>query len=132
MDLTAIAATNFRAFKEAGIRPPATGLLLVAGAINSGKSALLSAFDVVAANVDDTGSWRHTTSSSPAQVIALFTVSDQERRRILHGAANADQLFEQGAFAQLEYRFEDHGDEPPELTRVRGRWPGQEEFLSVA
>lgn len=46
---------NFRAFHSAEIRLPGNGLVLVAGANNAGKTALLSAFDAM----------RATTAMSP-------------------------------------------------------------------
>src|SRR6266536_569362 len=49
-----VAVENFRPFQAASIRLPASGLVLVAGANNSGKSALLSALDVVAGIGADT------------------------------------------------------------------------------
>jgi len=39
---------NFRAFRKAEMRLPGTGLVLVAGPNNVGKTALLSALDALA------------------------------------------------------------------------------------
>jgi len=49
---------NYRAFRHAEMTLPEEGLVLVAGANNSGESALLSAFDVVAGSIDEAGSRR--------------------------------------------------------------------------
>jgi hypothetical protein len=46
--LESLKLQDFRAYRSAAVALPPHGLVLVAGANNSGKSALLSALDVVA------------------------------------------------------------------------------------
>jgi len=115
---------NYRAFRHAEMTLPEEGLVLVAGANNSGESALLSAFDVVAGSIDEAGSRRHVGASSSPQVTALFTLSDEERRVILGLAVSGDQLFDHCAVTRLEFLFEGENEASLELVRVRAEWPG--------
>jgi predicted ATP-dependent endonuclease of OLD family len=49
--LQRISLRRFRAFPEADMELPSKGLLLITGANNTGKTALLSALDVAAQNL---------------------------------------------------------------------------------
>jgi AAA15 family ATPase/GTPase len=62
--LREFAVKNFRPFEATSVRVPDSGLVLVAGAINAGKSALLSALDVVAGIGSDTTAWRRADRQS--------------------------------------------------------------------
>ena len=73
--LRELAVENFRPFEATSVRLPDSGLVLVAGAINAGKSALLSALDLVAGIGLDTTAWRRAGSSEHARVSATFDLS---------------------------------------------------------
>jgi predicted ATP-dependent endonuclease of OLD family len=68
---------NFRAFRHAEMGLPDDGLVLLAGANNSGKSALLSAYDVIAGNAGDTAALRACAEFS----LVIPGVSRCARRR---------------------------------------------------
>ena len=70
MHLLDLDVQNFRAFRAASLRLAVSGPVLIAGANNAGKTALLSAIDAVAGINQDPTSLRHLGSDSPAQVTA--------------------------------------------------------------
>ena len=65
---------NFRAFRKAEIHLPGTGLVLVAGSNNAGKTALLSALDVLAGDHGDLASLRYGGAVEPARLSATFVL----------------------------------------------------------
>src|SRR5689334_8160766 len=77
MKLRRLEMWNFRAFEHAVIDYPESGVLLVAGANNSGKTALLSGFDAVAGRT--LLQVQHRGSDEPAKVLAEFALDDSER-----------------------------------------------------
>ncbi|HEX4805854.1 MAG TPA: AAA family ATPase [Conexibacter sp.] len=77
MRLRRLTIERFRAFERAEFTLPKSGLLLIAGANNSGKSAVLSAVDVVAG--EQVPSPRHHRATRPATIEAEFELSDRER-----------------------------------------------------
>ncbi len=81
MQLRRLKIERFRAFESAEITLPESGLVLIAGANNSGKSALLSAVDVVAGR--EIRSPRHHGAEAPAEITAEFWLSDEERASLL-------------------------------------------------
>lgn len=80
--LVQVRVENFRAFRNASFDVPVSGLLLVAGQNNSGKSALLSALDTVSGNTSTVGI-RYANSIEPARVWARFALEDGARARVL-------------------------------------------------
>ncbi len=76
----------FRAFNDTELTLPETGLVLVVGANNSGKSALLSAIDVLRQVMPD-APITNTSSSGPAKVVGTFVVEDTIRDLILAGSS---------------------------------------------
>jgi DNA repair ATPase RecN len=78
---------NFRAFQSAEMRLPGNGLVLVAGANNAGKTALLSAFDAITGDYGDVTSLRHGGSEEPARLRATFDLDQAERAAILENAS---------------------------------------------
>jgi len=126
-----VRAENFRAFRHAEITLPQDGLVLVAGANNSGKTALLSAFDVIAGDSGDIMSLQHAGQDAPASVTATFALADDEKLVVLASAQSRDQLLADGAAASLEFLFME-SPEPQRaaglaglgLTEIRGDWPG--------
>lgn len=81
MRLRRLKVERFRAFDQAEVALPQHGLALIAGANNSGKSALLSAVDIVAGQ--QIPSPRHHGVTAPARIEAEFALSDPERATLL-------------------------------------------------
>jgi putative AbiEii toxin of type IV toxin-antitoxin system len=123
MLLREFAVENFRPFEAAEVRLPGSGLVLVAGAINAGKSALLSALDVVAGVGSDTTAWRRAGSSQPARVSATFDLSAEERFTLLAASDRRAELMERGIANQLKFVFEEQAAGNPLLANVLGSWP---------
>ncbi|MFD5010125.1 AAA family ATPase [Streptomyces chartreusis] len=80
MEFLTLSAKDFRAYEEFTLGASSTGLTLVTGPNNSGKSSLLNALDVVAMLPSETPYGRY--GASPA-VRARFSLSDEERGAIL-------------------------------------------------
>lgn len=126
MLLRELAVENFRPFETASIHLPNHGLVLVAGANNAGKSALLSALDVVAGVGMDVKAWRRAGSAGSAKVAATFILSDEERSALFAANPLGATLAAAGAARRLQLIFA----EDPELNdlglaQVMGEWPGQ-------
>jgi energy-coupling factor transporter ATP-binding protein EcfA2 len=92
MRLRDVQAQNFRSFPSAEIRLSESGLVLIAGANNSGKSALLSAVDAVAGDSGDLGSLRFALSEESARLRATFDLTEAERASILANASGGPAL----------------------------------------
>src|SRR5215469_10987863 len=125
MLLRELAAENFRPFETASVRLPTHGLVLVAGANNAGKSALLSAADVVAGVSVDVQSLRRSGSVSPARVMATFSLSDEERSSLFAASPRQAEFVAAGAASRLQLIFEEQPGANPLLTDVLGEWPGR-------
>jgi hypothetical protein len=121
MLLREVTVENFRPFESASVRLPAEGLVLVAGANNSGKSALLSALDVVAGVGVDTQAWRRAGSASPARVAAIFTLSAEERSELFAVNPPRDELVAGGGASRLQLLFEDQPGGNLRLVSGAGR-----------
>lgn len=82
MYLSKLTLDNFLPYESATMTLPATGLMFIAGANNSGKSALLAAFDVAAGRADSRA-WRFAGAADPAQIVATYTLSEDERQSLV-------------------------------------------------
>ena len=79
MRLTHVEVQDYRAFHQAAFDIPENGLVVVVGPNNAGKSALLSALDVVA-GLPVEGPWRNAyAGAAPTWIIADFALTDDER-----------------------------------------------------
>jgi predicted ATPase len=117
---------EFRAFRHASVELPEVGLVLVAGANNTGKSAFLSALDVVAGR-GTPPRVRHADASEPARVCARFVLSEAERGRLL-ARVRDEAILGGGAFSWVEWDFaEDSGSLFP--FELRAAWPGRESLV---
>ena len=124
MQLCELAVENFRAFRQVSMRLPAQGLVLVAGANNSGKSSLLSGLDVVAGSPGETASLRHAGTDGTIRVAATFRLGDDERLAFRDGLPGSNaMLVPPEAVTQLQYVFEEHEGQGPGLVEIRGYWP---------
>jgi AAA domain, putative AbiEii toxin, Type IV TA system len=105
---------------------PLHGLVLVAGANNSGKSALLSALDVIAGSKQPAAA-RHAAASEPARVLARFALSEEERAQLLASVSDPT-ILKSDALTWLEWHFiqvDGGGLVPLELHTA---WPGHSDI----
>jgi AAA domain len=116
--------SEFRAFRTATIEFPAAGVVVVAGANNTGKSALLSALDVVRGNYGVAGSLtRHAAATSPARIRARFELTAEERKRLLEQVE--DHLIRRSdALSWLEWHFVQIQEGALQATELHAAWPG--------
>lgn len=104
MHLSELKIANFLAYQEAELPLDASGLLLVIGPNNAGKSALLAALDIVAGTARG-GNWRRAGSTVFAQVTATFTIDDEDERAFILGdGAHPEWMHELQA---LRFEWED-------------------------
>lgn len=129
MLLTKVIVDNFRAFRYAEITIPQAGLVLLAGANNTGKTALLSAFDVIAGDSGDITSVRHAGADAPPQVTGTFALSLAEQLELLAHTPHGESLFASETLTTLDFVFAQHevlrsqDDSQLGLTEIRGDWP---------
>lgn len=123
---------NFRAFRNADMNFPEAGLVLVAGPNNAGKTALLSALDVLAGDQGDLTSLRHGHAQTPARLSATFNLHERERAAILQNAVGGQWLLDAGVLSSLQFVFEQREDQSLVLREVLGKWPDSEELQPVA
>src|SRR5262249_48677814 len=121
MKLRKIELESFRAFQSASIDIPESGLVLVAGVISAGKSALLSTFDVIAFG-EQPAERKNYKSSSAARIAATFTLDDNERERVL-GSASDESLLPNGAFREVTWEYSDQFGTGLGASELRATWP---------
>jgi energy-coupling factor transporter ATP-binding protein EcfA2 len=116
--------TNFRAYQAASLTLPLTGLVLLVGANNTGKSALLSALDLVVQGGTPTMP-RHAASSEPARVRARFVLSEDEQQQLLRasGLSLAEQMI---AFQWVEWHFAEVPPANLQALELHASWPGRD------
>ena len=129
MKLVRLELHSFRAFDHATVDFPESGVLLVAGANNSGKSALLSALDSIAGG-GSFGEMQHYGSATPARVTASFRLDDQERDSLLWDASDRS-LEESIALREVHWDFAsiDQGGLTP--VRISTEWPSHETLTLI-
>lgn len=109
---------NFRAFAHAELAVPDSGPLLVAGANNAGKSALLSAIDVIATG-EQVPESVHYGATGPTSIAATFALDDDERDA-LWSEAEAVRTQHRNAFQTISFDFKYPGAAPlVQLAPVR-------------
>ncbi len=124
MYLRSLELSDFRAFRAATIEFPAGGVVAVAGANNSGKSALLSALDVVRGDYGVAGSLtRHAAATSPARMRARFDLAAEERERLLeHGEDH--RVRRSDALSWLEWHFVQVNEAALQPAELHAAWGG--------
>jgi predicted ATPase len=122
LDLQQVEVRDFRAFRHALVELPCAGLVLVAGANNTGKTALLSALDVIAGR-GTPPRVRHADASRPTEVLARFILPESERRRLL-GEVAEEAIFRRGAFSWVEWIFREDQNGSLVPLELRAPWPG--------
>lgn len=85
MYLTELTVADFLPYREATLPLGSNGLVLIIGPNNAGKSALLSALDVVGGTARG-GNWRRAGSTGFARVTATFAIDDDGERGFVLGA----------------------------------------------
>ena len=129
-ELVELRIEDYRAFRRASLALKPSGLILVAGPNNVGKSALLSAFDVVA-GLDAPMTVRHAEGTR-VRIWARWQLYKDERRALLGVASNTDQLLMHDAASWLEWEFDEfQGRIQPVAASVK--WPDTErlEFARI-
>ncbi|MEU9242840.1 AAA family ATPase [Streptomyces sp. NPDC048385] len=128
-ELIHVRGRDFRGYREFSVDLQGNGLFLVAGPTNSGKSALLSALDVIA-GVEFTDSVRHAQGRQ-ARITARWSLSDEERERLLGGSSETGQLLADLETAHwMEWVFSEHeGYIRP--TRITVQWQGEERTIAL-
>jgi hypothetical protein len=127
--LSGVVVDNFRAFGHAEMSLPEAGLVLLTGANNTGKTALLSAFGVIAGDTGDTTSLQHASGDGPAQVTARFSLSQAERASLLANTSRREEWLAGGAIPSLDFLFAENealrmqGQAGLGLTQIRADWP---------
>ena len=127
--LTGVTMDNFRAFGHAEVSFPPAGLVLLAGANNTGKTAFLSALDVIAGDSGDLDSVRHAGADAPPQVKARFSLASSELDLLLSSSPRPEQLLRDKVLTSLEFVFAQDdtfslfGHRELGLTEVRGDRP---------
>ncbi|MFE4961679.1 ATP-dependent endonuclease [Streptomyces sp. NPDC056660] len=135
MELHRVSIESFRAFSRAEWDLPATGLVLVAGANNSGKSSLLSSLDVIAGRMGyEPGlGYRNARSDSEPMVTATFVMADERRRRLLSMLNGVPQhvIDSDFAFREVEFIFQKGADTGFSVVEIKTSWSSSEK-ISVA
>lgn len=103
MRLARLRLANYRPFRALDMALPSSGLVLLIGANNAGKSALLSAFDVINEQVSSPA---YAAAEGETAVEADFDLDEEDRRMVLEVAAHASAWIESSAFRSLHLRFE--------------------------
>jgi predicted ATPase len=122
MHIRHVGLENFRAFQRAEIRLPQAGLVLVAGANNAGKTALLSAFDAVAGDIGDVTSLRYGGSEEPARLAVTFDLDHDERAAVLGNASGGHGLLGAGVLSSVQFVYEQWEDQGLRLRQLSGTW----------
>ncbi|MFF9275040.1 AAA family ATPase [Streptomyces griseosporeus] len=82
MQLLEVRARNFKAYEKLNLTTGPSGLTLVTGPNNAGKSSLLTALDVIAMMPSEASPGRY---GKPPTVQARFSLSPTERSAVMHG-----------------------------------------------
>jgi predicted ATPase len=114
--LTKLAVHNFRAFVQAALELPADGVVFVAGPNNSGKSALLSALDIVAGVKP--GERMNRINANGAMIQATFEMSESERLAILGTSPFAADWLNSPALSSVQYTFEQYMPQRAWISRI--------------
>jgi predicted ATPase len=114
---------EFRAFRTATLEFPAAGVVAVAGANNTGKSALLSALDVVRGNYGVAGLLtRHAAATSRARIRARFELTAEERGRLLERVEGQPRVRRSHPLSWLEWHFVEVSPAALQATELHAAW----------
>jgi predicted ATPase len=127
MKLRRVELESFRAFGSARIDLPESGLVLVAGVISAGKSALLSALDVIAFG-DQPAQRQNYRSASVPRITATFRLDDAERGTLLLHATDQS-LLSSAAFREVTWQFTDYLGTGLGVSELKTSWPGPDALV---
>lgn len=128
-ELINIRGQDFRGYRNFSVDLWGNGLFLVAGPTNSGKSALLSALDIIAGG-EFTQSVRHAQGVD-ARVIARWSLSAEERALILGKSNELDSLLaDPGTAHWMQWVFSEY-DGFIRPTQVTIQWQGDERTIAL-
>lgn len=99
MHLTRVVATDLRPFSRLDLTLGETGLTLLVGPNNVGKSAALLALDALAGI--DVGPLTRLGGTSQAEVAATFSLTGADRKSLTDQLVDAEWWFDSGAFQTL-------------------------------
>src|SRR5437879_3515370 len=124
-DLQSIRVADFRAFRQASFDVPKNGLVLVTGPNNAGKSALLSALDVLAGRMQLPAAAHAAGQTS--DIWFRFKLDKKEQLALI-GNTNTSSLFTRGAADWIEWQYSYvQGQFQPVIVRVA--WPDVNELI---
>lgn len=124
-DLEGIRAENFRAFRQASFAMPKSGLVLVTGPNNAGKSALLSALNVLAGQMQPAAVLH--ASSETSNIWFRFKLNEEERLALI-GNMNTASWLTEGAADWIEWQYSYlQGSFVPVMVRVA--WPDTDSLI---
>src|SRR6267154_2345808 len=124
MKISKFTLRNFRAFKEASVDFPSSGVLMIAGANNSGKTALLSGIDaMLGSNLGP--ETPHYGSDGPVQIEARFTLDDGERDAPLSTAGNE---IKSNFLREVIWKFEYNGSTLMPI-QISTPWPERKDVV---
>jgi predicted ATPase len=126
MYLEKLQLSNYRAFRAAEVNLPDAGTLLVAGANNSGKSALLSALDVLAGR-GVPADVRYAGSEEGPRLNARLRLTDAERLSLLSENPDGSRYLGLNTLEWVDLHF-GSANGGFALLEVTGAWPGVEEL----
>ncbi|MBP5895228.1 AAA family ATPase [Streptomyces scabiei] len=127
-ELIHIRGADFRGYRKFSVDLSGKGLFLVAGPTNAGKSALLSALDVVAGG-EFKDSVRHSQGFR-AHITTRWSLSSLERGLLIGKSTEAEDLLADPETAHwMEWVFSEH-DGFIRPTQVAIQWRGEERIIA--
>src|SRR5712692_9528883 len=118
MFLERVELRNFRAYRSAELALGPTGLTVVTGPNNSGKTALLSALDMVGGQLVE-GPLRFAGATVGPEVPAVFAFDNDERRRLAETVEPVYRSDAEQAVVGAAFTFSEGRDGLPALALVR-------------
>ena len=103
MRLKHVSLKNYRAFESVEFDVPASGVVIVVGPNNSGKTAFLSAIDIVAGVKP--GERIVRAGATDAEVTATFELSDNERTALIRDSQTADQWLGSPGLTEITFTW---------------------------
>ncbi|MYU09005.1 AAA family ATPase [Streptomyces sp. SID8366] len=130
MELRRVTLENYRAFQKADWALPASGLILVSGANNSGKSSLLSALDVIAGTIgyEHGVGYQNARSFSAPCVTATFRLPEGPRSDILSRIRGipSELLTAEEMFQEIQIVFGIRAGEGFSIFEIKASWPSSD------
>jgi len=127
LHLTQVQVYDYGPFEDATVDLLASGVILIAGPNNSGKTVFLSALDLLAGRVSRDVVRRAGSDVGP-RIRAQFSLTVEEQQLIL--GDDFERLSSEKILSAVDFHFE--GTDPPTfLNRITCMWPGAGEVNLV-